>query len=193
MDDRLVCARCGSQLRAGTYKGIPVHHCAACEGVLVRLRHNVPLLEQLAQDLAPDVDVNTPIAAHDGPTGVATCPVCRRAMERFGYMGTQTVFFDRCGQCEVVFIDGDEIRTAAAVYARTQRRSDDRKTFLGHAAAMPETPDEHITLAHARMRARLDLPSRCPECAAPVAAAETELHHDGTATCRYCSSRLGGP
>ena len=125
----MICVRCGDELREGTYQGVPLRRCVGCGGVLVEIRHNVPLLEALAANLAADVDPYTEIEATHGPAETVACPSCRSDMERFGYVGTPTVYLDRCGPCLLLWIDAEEITTLAAVFARTQRRTDDRRDF----------------------------------------------------------------
>ena len=90
------------------------------------MRNNVPFLDRLADEMAADLDPDADIAAAPGPEGVATCPKCTRAMERFGYLGTNKVTLDRCGPCLLIWHDGDELGTTAALHARTTRRRDDR-------------------------------------------------------------------
>ena len=121
------CPRCGSAIRSGRFRGVDVSRCPDCRGVLVALRSNVPFLDRLVDELAADVDLETPIEPVAGPFGVATCPVCDVAMERFGYLGTKTVILDRCTPCLLIWHDGDELGTTAALHARTTRRLDARR------------------------------------------------------------------
>ncbi len=107
-----------------------VSRCPDCRGVLVELRNNVPFLDRLVDELAADVDLETPIDPAPGPHGVATCPRCAANMERFGYLGTNTVILDRCGQCLLIWHDGEELGTTAALHARTTRRKAAREQAL---------------------------------------------------------------
>ncbi len=120
------CPRCGAEIRSGRFRGVEVSRCAACCGVLVELRYNVPFLDRLVDELATEVDLETPIDPIPGPHGVATCPRCARGMERFGYLGTNTVMLDRCSPCLLIWHDGEELGTTAALHARTTRRQDAR-------------------------------------------------------------------
>lgn len=124
------CPRCGAQIRSGRFRGVDVSRCPDCRGVLVELRNNVPFLDRLVDELAADVDLETPIDPVAGPFGVATCPRCAAAMERFGYLGTKTVILDRCSPCLLIWHDGDELGTTAALHARTTRRKDARERQL---------------------------------------------------------------
>jgi hypothetical protein len=131
------CPRCGATLVAFAYpaKGaiernanIPVGRCEACNGVAVEVRHNVPFLDALAADLAGHVDLDTPIPPHEGETTPAGCPKCAGPMARFGYLGTNRVFLDRCDRCLLLWHDGDELLVTVALHARTNRRRERRET-----------------------------------------------------------------
>jgi Zn-finger nucleic acid-binding protein len=141
------CCRCGTDLASGTFHGVPLKRCAACEGLLVEVRHNVPLLEALRKDLAAEVDLHAEIEAHTGCEEPATCPGCSSRMERFGYMGTNRVFLDRCGRCLLLWIDGDEVVTLTMVYARTQARGDDRRAFYAERAKELEATAHRVVMA----------------------------------------------
>ncbi len=121
------CPRCGTdEVVAGRYKKVPLARCATCGGVLVEIRHNVAFLDALAKDLAAHVDLDTEIAPFPGEARPAACPRCGQAMARFGYLGTNRVFLDRCSPCMALWHDGDELGTTAALHARTTRRSEER-------------------------------------------------------------------
>ena len=131
-----LCPRCHTGLtpfaypsRVGLERGatVPVQRCDRCSGVSVEVRHNVPFLDAVARDLAAHVDLLADIAAHPGPQGVCACPPCQRPMTRFGYLGTQKVFLDRCEACLVLWHDGSELFTTVALHARTTGRREQRQ------------------------------------------------------------------
>ena len=97
--------------------------------MLVEIRHDVPFLDAVAKDLAPEVDLDTEIAANPGPVDTVSCPRCATGMTRFGYLGTNRVFLDRCERCRVLWHDGTELVTTALLHARTALRGDDRRRF----------------------------------------------------------------
>lgn len=141
------CCRCGTALQQGTYKSVPLRRCSGCEGLLVEVRHNVPLLEALSKDVAAEIDVHSEIPPNPGAGGAATCPSCGSGMERFGYMGTNKVFLDRCGRCLLLWVDGEEVVTLAMVYARTQARGDDRRAFYAERAKSLESTAHSVVMA----------------------------------------------
>lgn len=117
------CPRCGTDdLVEGKYHKVPLARCSSCGGVWVEIRHNVAFLDALARDLAADVNLDTEIPPWSGQETVAHCPRCSAAMERFGYLGTNRVYLDRCGRCMALWHDGDELGTTAALHARTTLR-----------------------------------------------------------------------
>lgn len=125
------CPRCATTLDPFAYPSnvglerkatVPVHRCPGCDGVAVEVRHNVPFLDALAADLAGLVELDTPVPAHEGHTAPAPCPRCRGATVRFGYLGTNRVFLDRCDRCLVLWHDGDELPVTLLLHARTHRR-----------------------------------------------------------------------
>ncbi len=117
----------------------------------MEVRRNIPLLEALAKDVAAEIDVNAEIEANPGADGVAACPSCGAAMERFGYMGTNRVFLDRCGRCLLLWIDGEEVTTLAMVYARTQARGQERRAFYDERAKSLEGVAHRVLIARAMM------------------------------------------
>ena len=124
------CPRCHQPLVADDYPtgarvmgqtSVPIHRCDACNGLLVALRHNAPFVDALAEDLAPHVRPGDRLDPHPGHAAVAGCPRCGVAMERFGYLESAVVTLDRCRACAVIWHDGDELTTTAALCARNRR------------------------------------------------------------------------
>jgi hypothetical protein len=124
------CPRCRTALAAAAYPSkvgletrgtLPVHRCPTCGGLAVEVRHNVPLLDALAKDVAPTVDADAPVPQHVGETAPAPCPKCGGPTARFGYLGTNRVFLDRCDRCLVLWHDGDELLVTVTLHAKTNR------------------------------------------------------------------------
>jgi hypothetical protein len=130
------CPRCALALAPFAYPSnvglerkatVPVYRCEGCEGIAVEVKHNVPFLDALAADLAGHVDLETEVPRHDGHADPAPCPKCRGATTRFGYLGTNRVFLDRCDRCLVLWHDGDELPVTLLLHARTHRRRERRE------------------------------------------------------------------
>lgn len=144
------CCRCrSSELAPRDYRAMTVQACATCDGMLVEMRHLVPMLEEVSRLVAAEVGVDSPIPVQDPDrTPTFACPGCRLPMERFGYLGTKVCYLDRCGACRVVWMDGAELVAAAQLHARTQRRSEERAAFRKQQA------DSLARLVHAVLVAR---------------------------------------
>lgn len=143
------CPRCGTDaVVEGRYRKVPVARCGTCGGVFVEIRHNVAFLDALAKELATHVDLDTEIEAFAGDERPAACPRCAGPMTRFGYLGTNKVFLDRCGACLALWHDGAELGTTAALHARTTRRSEER------ARARKEWTDDQNRRFHVMTLAR---------------------------------------
>ncbi|MCB9686822.1 MAG: zf-TFIIB domain-containing protein [Alphaproteobacteria bacterium] len=144
------CPRCGTDdLVQGRYHKVPLSRCDKCGGVYVEIKHNVHFLDALAKDLAAEVNLDTEIPPHEGQDAVALCPRCSGAMERFGYLGTNRVYLDRCGRCMALWHDGDELGTTAALHARTTMRLQSR------AVSRREDEDDQERRLHSMMMSRI--------------------------------------
>jgi Zn-finger nucleic acid-binding protein len=50
------CPPCAHALRQRAVEGVPVAHCAACDGLLVQTRHTIRLVQALERQLEEDLD-----------------------------------------------------------------------------------------------------------------------------------------
>jgi len=120
------CPRCQQPLRARAVDTVPVRHCAACDGLLVEIRHTLPLVQALGRQLddVPDEDAQNDPVPHDGLT--LYCPE-GHGMTSSGYMGARIAIVDRCERCQVLFIDGPEVEPLVRQYLRTRTRTAKRR------------------------------------------------------------------
>lgn len=121
------CPRCSGELEETELEKVPVSLCASCDGIFVAHRRLIPLMEAMTQELAAAIDPDTPLEAADDLGQRLICPSCAGSMEAFGYMGTRLVILDRCPPCHALWIDGRELAAMCVLYARTERRSHDRR------------------------------------------------------------------
>ncbi len=135
------CPRCQQPLRERAVDGVPVAHCASCEGLLVKTKHTIRLVQALEKQLetAPTKDEVIEPVPHDG---VTLCCPSGHTMVSSGYMGARIAIVDRCETCQVLFIDGPEVEPLVRQYARTRARGDDRR--------------EHLDKEHEAMSKRVD-------------------------------------
>ena len=99
-----------------------VRTCAFCTGTLVEQPRLVPLLEHLARSLRGRVDFDVEPDAMPDNGERLPCPSCGKTMDAFGYMGTNKVIVDRCGEEGLIWADPGELGGMAVLYARTNLR-----------------------------------------------------------------------
>ena len=133
------CPRCASELRRAEVSSERVDVCGGCGGALLSQRLLVPVLTALGRELARDIDIDTPLDRIEDLGAGVRCPRCGRAMENFGYMGTDIVHLDRCDRCACVWADPGELGGAALLFARTNLRRD---------ARLRRARDEYLALSN---------------------------------------------
>ena len=125
------CPACPGTLQARTvHETVEVYVCESCTGTLVAVNRLVPLLEAIAAPLRHAVGRDEPIEAIPDTGTRRRCPKCGGAFEAFGYMGTNLVTADRCGQCQLIWTDPDELGTMALLFLRTNVRTGEREQAL---------------------------------------------------------------
>jgi Zn-finger nucleic acid-binding protein len=102
---------------------LTVFVCADCKGVLVRQPDVTGLLEAVAPETTKGVDLDAPIEPLADRGGMASCPLCARDMENYGYMGSKSVMIDCCSRCGVLWLDTDELGVMSLMFASAQRRT----------------------------------------------------------------------
>jgi Zn-finger nucleic acid-binding protein len=118
------CPSCSTPLIAKKATGnVDVHTCDGCQGVAVAVPRLVSLLEAIAEPLAAVMNPDEPIEALSDGHPTRPCPKCRKRMEKFGYLGTNLVTVDRCGDDLLLWTDADELGTMALLYLRTKKRT----------------------------------------------------------------------
>ena len=125
----MLCPRCQQSLEAGHYEGVDVHMCLECSGLLVSQRRLIPLMNQLTQQLAQQVDLDQPVPPVPDQPGRVKCPKCSEQMVNFGYMGTNIIRLDRCSSGGLIWIDPTELSAMAVLFARTKKLTDARQKF----------------------------------------------------------------
>ena len=127
-----------------------VLHCQFCTGALICHAGLSAMLEASWNSIRPEVaEAKTffaPSPAKPDPT--LQCPLCRRTMEKYGYLGLAAIMIDRCDACNRVWLDADELQNMLLALAKMNYRSaaraasfDSSLLAAGLAAKMPEEED----------------------------------------------------
>lgn len=118
----MVCSRCSSQLLFQEMGESGFYTCPNCVSILIPQRLVIPILAMVAEELGA-VSEHCEVPQQEDLPGDVVCPQCDSLMTRFGYQGTNRVILDRCNDCMLVWMDPGEVRTAAFLYLRTSKRS----------------------------------------------------------------------
>ena len=116
------CPKCRRPLEPRTVGKVDIHVCPDCTGTFLPMNRLVPLLEAMAGPMLKAIDMNEPIETVPDDGQRVACPKCKRRMEAFGYMGTNTVTLDRCSNDFVLWADAEELGTCSLLFARTNKR-----------------------------------------------------------------------
>lgn len=130
-----ICPRCSVPLNHGRLGPAEVDLCPDCRGTLVEQKRLMGLVEWMAGELLQGLDLDQEIEFVENPGAVGACPACGAAMERSGYMNMPQVLIDRCLSCRAVWLDVGELGAMSLIYARTERRSTERKRVMKEASA----------------------------------------------------------
>ncbi|MFT7519683.1 MAG: Zn-finger nucleic acid-binding protein [Kiritimatiellia bacterium] len=149
------CPHCADTLmRAKAIDTVSVLVCEGCSGVVVAQNKLVPLLTTLSKSLRDVIDIETPLEPLPQAHISRTCPDCAQPMTTLAYMGTSLVQADRCSSCWHVSATADELGLMAALFLRTQKRTDRRQRQLDDMAE-GMARSTHMTLAGGRVADRL--------------------------------------
>jgi Zn-finger nucleic acid-binding protein len=118
------CPRCNEPLKAVDLGPVSVRSCDKCHGTLLAHFALPQVLEATSVVLLKtfDLDVRLQALTDLGP-GVP-CVRCGRIMDHDNYCGANLVFFDRCEDCGLLWLDADELGTMTLMWARMERRHD---------------------------------------------------------------------
>jgi Zn-finger nucleic acid-binding protein len=130
------CPRCKLPLRTVDYEGVETDMCDACWGFwldtgeleVVLKRRSLVFSEEERQKI---LDVRS--ASRAGDTSPASCPRCRKPMERVHYDEGVHLVIDRCG-AHGIWLDTGEIKK---VQALAERSAQVHRMLLRKLAARP--------------------------------------------------------
>lgn len=116
------CPRDKHELDEGEFHEVPVMHCPECEGVLINQISLMKLLTEMGKELSQDISFESEIEPVEDKGANLSCPGCYSVMENYGYMGSNDVMIDCCGQCTVLWIDSNELATMCFMNERANKR-----------------------------------------------------------------------
>lgn len=111
------CPRCDADLGASANPDHPVHPCRGCAGLLLGRRALEDLFTQLSEGIPND---DAPPRKVADPGGQLFCPSCARPMQNYGYLGASWVMIDRCGTCDLMWIDRGELEAMRTQWAKSR-------------------------------------------------------------------------
>jgi Zn-finger nucleic acid-binding protein len=121
------CPRDNHKLDEGEFHEVPVMHCPECEGVLIKQLSLMKLLTEMAKELSQDISFESEIEPIEDKGANVSCPGCYSVMENYGYMGSNDVMIDSCGQCSVLWIDSNELAAMCFINERATKRFEQRR------------------------------------------------------------------
>ncbi|MBM3858038.1 MAG: hypothetical protein FJ395_00130 [Verrucomicrobia bacterium] len=141
------CPRCTKPLETAQVDLFEVLLCRSCAGALINHADLATMLETSWRSIPIEVaEAKTFLASPQAlPDPALQCPFCRRAMEKYGYLGLSAVTIDRCDACNRIWLDADELPNMLLALAKTNYRSAARaklaeSSLLAGGLAPEETP-----------------------------------------------------
>jgi membrane associated rhomboid family serine protease/Zn ribbon nucleic-acid-binding protein len=111
------CPKCGSPLKKLFFKDVRVDFCADCKGFLLCLSDlNAVIDDFIAENDVPNATINLDkdvVGRYEIGEKSATCPKCSKEMGKLNYAYDSNIILDKCVDCGVVWVDGDEMMRLA--------------------------------------------------------------------------------
>jgi Zn-finger nucleic acid-binding protein len=124
------CFHCSKALEESQVDYITVRMCPPCASVLIHHPDLMQIVDQSWRAVPRETAAaETFHASAEKPTTERAfhCPDCREPMEKYGYMGLNSITIDRCDGCSLVWLDANELQNMVLVYAREQYRLAERR------------------------------------------------------------------
>jgi Zn-finger nucleic acid-binding protein len=157
------CPRCRQALVDNQVDEFTVRLCVPCKGILLPHAELVKILERSWHAVTPEQAEKAEFlaAAAVKAEPAFACPDCGKPMEKYGYMGMSAIEIDHCDQCELMWLDADELQNMVLALAKDNYRSAralkrEREASLDLGAALPlptgtsgirqfsECPENHL-------------------------------------------------
>ena len=133
-DPNRICPNCQIQLVSLRYEGASIESCQACKGCFVkpdvmrrifsRQEYDFPeAVKRLGESILAIKDQNRireEFYSKPRPTISWPCPRCGGTMARMLYSGAYLVEVERCANCQLTWLDADELELLQYLYERLQ-------------------------------------------------------------------------
>jgi len=102
-----------AMLSNGSLESFSLLYCGHCRGMLIGMDDFQPLIAALRSHRDAPAAFLAPRSSTDAERTLQ-CPRCRAAMDDHPYGGGGNVNVDSCEECDVIWLDGGELRKIAA-------------------------------------------------------------------------------
>jgi Zn-finger nucleic acid-binding protein len=104
-------------LSKGSLESFTLLYCAHCRGMLIDMDDFQPLIAALRSHRDAPAAFLAPRSSADADRSLK-CPMCGAAMDNHPYGGGGNVNVDTCEACDVIWLDGGEVRKIASAADR---------------------------------------------------------------------------
>jgi len=111
------CPICAAALSKGSLESFSLLYCERCRGMLIDMDDFQPLIAALRSHRDAPAAFLAPRSAADADRTL-NCPRCGAAMDDHPYGGGGNVNVDTCEACDVIWLDGGELRKIASAADR---------------------------------------------------------------------------
>jgi Zn-finger nucleic acid-binding protein len=111
------CPICATALSTGSLESFNLLYCGHCRGMLIDMDDFQPLIAALRSHRDAPAAFLAPRSATDADRTLK-CPKCAAAMDDHPYGGGGNVNVDTCEACDVIWLDGGELRKIASAADR---------------------------------------------------------------------------
>ena len=125
-DRTMKCPSCDETMRPISYEGVAVHTCDACGGEFIGPAEMAHIIAAREQRFTPELDEAmgefTPIfgLVASETERLLDCPVCETPMTVINFGGDTGVHVDRCGACQGLWLDLEELEKVQILMERWQ-------------------------------------------------------------------------
>ena len=108
------CVKCLGELELRNVGGVEIDQCGSCQGIWFDKRELDRVLKRVARgdDLVPESKASPLSERMDDKRG--KCPRCAVKLEKVESIEVESLFYDRCGRCRGVWLDGGELGALTA-------------------------------------------------------------------------------
>ncbi|MEE8452517.1 MAG: zf-TFIIB domain-containing protein [Thermoguttaceae bacterium] len=131
------CPSCAAQLVRTTYEGLPVFRCDECSGYLLG-RKRVDGIKRSRGKSVEQLKEETLGESQEDTKTLVRCPRCRMKMKKDLLPEPVSLHVDRCGQCDLIWLDGGELARVQLGHEMTPQGRDAAEMQRRHKEMDPE-------------------------------------------------------